>query len=113
MVALARGSQTRIIVNDRLDVAIAAGAAGVHLRSDSVPPANARALAPAGFLIGRSVHNAVDARRFGGDVDYLVAGTVWATPSKPAGHMLLGVDGLAAVVRAASSPGAGHWRRHP
>jgi thiamine-phosphate diphosphorylase len=104
MVALARGSQTRIVVNDRLDVAIAAGAAGVHLRSDSVSPSNARTLAPSGFLIGRSVHNVAEASEVGDTVDYLVAGTVWSTPSKPAGHKLLGVDGLEAVVRATTVP---------
>jgi thiamine-phosphate diphosphorylase len=104
MVVLAKGSNTRILVNDRLDVALAAGAAGVHLRSDSISQSRARSLAPPGFLIGRSVHNAVEASRTGGDVDYLVAGTVWATRSKPLGHALLGTDGLAAVVHASAVP---------
>jgi thiamine-phosphate diphosphorylase len=104
MVVLARGSHTRIIVNDRLDVAIGAGAAGVHLRSDSISPKQARTLAPPEFLIGRSVHGADEASQFGSDVDYLVAGTVWATPSKPADHPLLGAAGLATVVRASRVP---------
>jgi thiamine-phosphate pyrophosphorylase len=108
MVALARGSHTRILVNDRLDVAIAAGAAGVHLRSDSVAPAIARTMVPPGFLIGRSVHDAIEAGNFGDVVDYLVAGTVWPTPSKPmapgADYHLLGVDGLTAIVRASRAP---------
>jgi thiamine-phosphate diphosphorylase len=104
MVALAAGSNTRILVNDRLDVALAAGAAGVHLRSDSIAPEQARSMTPSGFLIGRSVHNAAEASQAGGDVDYLVAGTVWATPSKPPGHALLGTDGLAAVVHASEAP---------
>ena len=56
---IARGTQTRVVVNDRLDVALACGADGVHLRGDSIPAAQARRIAPAGFLIGRSVH-AVD-----------------------------------------------------
>src|SRR5215471_4268010 len=56
LVNLARETSTRVVVNDRLDVALACGAAGVHLRGDSIPPAAARSIAPEGFLIGRSVH---------------------------------------------------------
>src|SRR5262249_4440021 len=50
------GSRTSIVVNDRIDVALACGAAGVHLRADSVGVADARRIAPSGFLVGRSVH---------------------------------------------------------
>jgi thiamine-phosphate pyrophosphorylase len=104
MVARAARSLTRIVVNDRLDVALAAGAHGVHLRADSVPPRAARAIAPPGFLIGRSVHSADEARRVEDHVDYMIAGTVWATPSKPTASTLLGVDGLAAIVAATRVP---------
>jgi thiamine-phosphate pyrophosphorylase len=103
LVALARGSRTSIVVNDRVDVALACGAAGVHLRADSVPARAVRAIAPAGFLIGRSVHGVDDAEA-AREADYLIAGTVWPTASKAADHPLLGVDGLAAVVRAAQVP---------
>ena len=103
IVAIARGSRTRIVVNDRIDVAVACGAAGVHLRADSPPPSLVRRMAPRGFLIGRSVHDAAEAAA-AGDVDYLIAGTVWPTSSKPAGHPLLGESGLGAVVRAAHVP---------
>ena len=99
-----RGSRTRVVVNDRIDVALAAGADGVHLRGDSVPPARARSLAPAGFLVGqsvRSVDQAVDAARW---CDYLVAGTVFPTPSKPGMTAFLGLDGLAAIAEAVSVP---------
>ena len=51
-----RGTRTRILVNDRVDVAIAAGAHGVHLRGDSAPARRVRRVAPPAFLIGRSVH---------------------------------------------------------
>jgi thiamine-phosphate diphosphorylase len=61
-------------------------------------------MTPPGFLIGRSVHSADEANQVGSDVDYLVVGTVWATPSKPAEHPLLGAEGLAAVVRASDVP---------
>jgi thiamine-phosphate diphosphorylase len=107
LVALAAatpGSSTRIVVNDRLDVALAAGAAGVHLRSDSIPPCAVRSLAPPGFVIGCSVHSPADAAAIGTDADYLIAGTVWASDSKPGGRPVLGTDGLAAVVAAASVP---------
>jgi thiamine-phosphate pyrophosphorylase len=100
---IARGTRTRIIVNDRLDVALACGADGVHLRSDSFGVADARRLAPAGFLIGRSVHSAEEAR-LAADADYLIAGAVFPTPSKSAGTAWLGADGLRAIVRATDAP---------
>ena len=103
-VGIARGFRTRIVVNDRLDVAMAAGADGVHLREDSVGAEAVRRVAPAGFLIGRSVHTAEDAAYLGRTVDYLIAGTVWSTASKPPSHPLLGPVGLAALVRQAKVP---------
>ena len=103
LVAATGGSATRIVVNDRVDVAIACGAGGVHLRGDSIDAAAVRAIAGPRFVIGRSVHSAQDAARAGG-VDYLVAGTTFATDSKPASAPLLGIDGLADVVRASRTP---------
>ena len=103
IVALTRGSATRVVVNERLDVALATGADGVHLRGDSFDATRVRSCVPAGFLVGRSIHSAVDLRNVG-PVDYVIAGTVWATPSKPDGHALLGPEGLAAIVAASSLP---------
>ena len=103
VVSLARGTRTRVVVNDRLDVAIACGAGGVHLRGDSIPASDARRIAPAGFLIGRSVH-AVDEVPAAEGCDYLIAGTVFPSRSKDHGARLLGVDGLRAIVRAARVP---------
>ncbi len=103
-VALARGTKTRIVVNDRLDVALAAGAAGVHLKTQSAPPAAVRAIVPAGFLVGRSVRSAEEAVAVAGASDYVIAGTVWPTESKSQGHEYLGPVGLARIARAVTVP---------
>jgi thiamine-phosphate pyrophosphorylase len=102
VLGIARSSSTRVTVNDRLDVAMACGADGVHLRADSIAPADARRVAPAQFLVGRSVHDPAEARAADG-ADYLIAGTVFPTSSKP-GVSCLGVEGLTAVVRASTAP---------
>jgi thiamine-phosphate pyrophosphorylase len=103
VVALARGTRTRVVVNDRLDVALARGAGGVHLRADSIAASHARRIAPPGFLIGRSVH-AVDEVPAAEGCDYLIAGTVFPSRSKDRGAPLLGLDGLHAIARAARVP---------
>lgn len=103
LVRATRGTRTRVVINDRLDVALACGADGVHLRADSMPAAAVRRIAPSGFLVTRAVHRPEDAAA-AGPVDYLVAGTVFATPSKPADTPCLGTGGLAAIVRAAGVP---------
>ena len=97
-----RGTRARVLVNDRLDVALAAGAHGVHLRGDSVPALRARAVTPAAFLIGRSVHARDEIVRAveEGAVDYLLFGTVFATASKPE-RVAAGVAGLTQAVDAA------------
>jgi thiamine-phosphate pyrophosphorylase len=103
-VAIAHGAPTRVIVNDRLDVALACGAAGVHLRGDSVPADTVRRHVPPGFLVGQSVHTADEAAAVEGFVDYVIAGTVWTSASKAQPARLLGAGGLAAVVRAVRVP---------
>ena len=103
LVNLTRGSRTRVVVNDRLDVALAARADGVHLRSTSFDAVHVRACSRPGFLIGRSVRTpgqSADA----GPVDYLIAGTAYATQSKPDSKELLGASGLEEIVRAAAVP---------
>ena len=101
-VARTRGTRARVVVNDRADIALAAGAAGVHLKDDARDASRIRALGPAGWLIGRSVHDADTARAVaGGDIDYLIAGTVFTSASKP-GREPLGLDGLRAIVGAAA-----------
>jgi thiamine-phosphate pyrophosphorylase len=97
-VAAVRATRTRILVNDRADIALAAGAAGVHLRGDSVPASRIRRVAPRGFLVGRSIHGVDEAAAVAaaGGVDYLLFGTVFDTVSKP-GRPPAGVEALAAV----------------
>lgn len=99
VVADTRETPARVVVNDRLDVALAAGAAGVHLRERSFPVAEARRLAPAGFMIGRSIHDAISSDS-AGTADYFIAGTVLPTVSKPAADCLEW-PGLTAIVRSA------------
>jgi thiamine-phosphate pyrophosphorylase len=99
------GSPARVLVNDRMDVALAAGAHGVHLRGDSIGAPRVRSLAPAGFIVGRSVHGKEEAlavERDGG-LDYLLFGTVFASRSKPE-VVPAGVDRLAAVCAAVALP---------
>jgi thiamine-phosphate pyrophosphorylase len=104
LVRLTRGTATRVVVNDRLDVALACGADGVHLRGDSMPPEAARSIVPAGFLIGQSVHAGQDAKTAAAGADYLVAGTVFPTLSKAGLTEWLGVEGLARICRSVSVP---------
>ena len=103
LLAVTRDTPTRLVVNDRIDVALACGADGVHLRGDSIPIAAARRLAPAGFLIGRSVHGVDEAIGAVG-ADYLIAGTVFSSASKPGQTPLLGVEGLRAIAAAVEMP---------
>lgn len=105
-VQASRGTATRIVVNDRVDIALAAGADGAHLGVRSLPTARVREMTPPGFLLGRSIHTVDDARGVAAErnLDYVIAGTVFASASKPNETRLLGTDGLAAVVRAANLP---------
>lgn len=100
-----RGTAARVLVNERVDVALASGAAGVHLRSDSMSAERIRAMTPPGFLVGRSVHGAEEAVQVSreGGVDYLLFGTVFATPSKPDVEGA-GSAALASVCRAVTVP---------
>ena len=104
-VVLASTTSTRVVVNDRVDVALATGAAGVHLKETSMSAERVRSLAPARWVVGRSVHSATEAVRVTapGVLDYLIAGTVFESRSKPR-QPLIGPHGLAAVVQAVQVP---------
>ena len=93
------------IVNDRLDVALAAGADGVHLGPDDIPVAAARRVLPDGFLLGHSTDDSAEARRAEADgADYLGCGTVFPTTSKEDAGAVIGIGGLAAVASAVRIP---------
>lgn len=95
----------RLLVNERVDVALAADADGVHLKSDSIPTALVRRDVPAAFLVGRSVHTLDEARAAAdAGADYVVFGTVFPSGSKPRGHRTAGLEALAAVSAAVGIP---------
>jgi len=98
-----RGTATRVVVNERADVARAAGADGVHLRSDGPPVDRIRAWAPRAWRVGRSVHSAADAERHQ-SADYLLFGTTFASTSKPAGAPVAGLAALGEAVRVSAAP---------
>ena len=102
VISAVRGTSARVLINDRLDVALAARAHGVHLRASSFLPSRARAVAPPGFLIGRSVHSADEAMAAEG-ADYLVFGNVFDTPSKP-GRPGVGLAALQDLTRSTRLP---------
>jgi thiamine-phosphate pyrophosphorylase len=80
----AASSGVLLVVNDRLDVALAVGAAGVHLGARSLPPAEARRFLGASRLLGVSVRSASEAEEAANSgADYLFVGTLFETPSHP------------------------------
>jgi thiamine-phosphate pyrophosphorylase len=102
------GTGIPLIVNDRLDVALAAGAAGVHLGQSDLPPAEARRIAGADLVIGWSVTDEAQAQQAAampaGTVDYLGAGPVFATATKPDAAQPIGIDRLRGIVTRSTLP---------
>ncbi len=95
-------------VNDRLDLALAVEADGVHLGPDDLPVSAAREIAPPGFLIGYSADEVDEARRAVRDgADYIGCGTVYPTGTKLDTGRVTGIEGLRRVARAINSPVVG------
>jgi thiamine-phosphate pyrophosphorylase len=90
-----------LAVNDRADVALAAGADMLHLGQDDLPVPTARRILGPGPLIGRSSHSPAQAEAAAAepDVDYFCAGPLWTTPTKP-GRPATGLGLLEHVARA-------------
>lgn len=94
-----------LVVNDRVDVALAAGADGAHLGDDDLPLDAARRIAAADFILGRSVDTPEGAARASRDgADYLGVGPVRATPSKADAGEAIGVAGVARVAQSTDLP---------
>jgi thiamine-phosphate diphosphorylase len=90
-----------ILVNDRVDIALAAKAAGAHLGWDDPPLDALRPNLPAGFLLGLSVGSAEEAARAPATADYWSVGPCFATPRKGDAGAPLGPDAFAALARLA------------
>jgi thiamine-phosphate diphosphorylase len=106
LLPIVRAGGASLIVNDRLDVAILAGADGVHLGPDDLPVAEARRVAPPGFIIGRSTDDPQLARQAEKDgASYIGCGAVFGTTSKhDTGDERIGTERLDVVARAVGIP---------
>lgn len=105
--ALCDSFNVPLIINDRLDIAMAVGAAGVHLGQDDLPCAAARKLLGEDYIIGVSAHNPAEAKAaLESGADYLGCGAVFGTATK-ADVQKLGTDGLAAICKAKGLPVVG------
>lgn len=105
--ALCDSFNVPLIINDRLDIAMAVGAAGVHLGQDDLPCAAARNILGEDYIIGVSAHNPAEAKAaLQSGADYLGCGAVFGTATK-ADVKKLGTDGLAAICKAKGLPVVG------
>lgn len=101
----ARAAGATCLVNDRVDIALAAGADGVHVGADDVPATIARRLLGPDLIVGATCRNAEDARRAEGEgASYLGVGPVYATSTKTGLPDPMGPRGVEAVAAAVDVP---------
>jgi thiamine-phosphate pyrophosphorylase len=101
LVPICRAASAPLLVNDRADVALAAGADGVHLPSQGIPVAQARSLLGRGKLVGASCHTPAEiADAHAADADFALFGPVWDSPGK----IGQGLAALKGAVRASPLP---------
>jgi thiamine-phosphate pyrophosphorylase len=96
--AAAKNANARLIINDRVDIALAVGAAGVHLGQDDLPAAEARQILGAKAIIGVSTHSvkqAIAAARL--PIDYIAFGPVFSTSTKARPDPVTGLEALKRV----------------
>ena len=92
---VARERNVRLIINDRVDIAFALGADGVHLGQHDLPPEAARRLLGERAIIGFSTHNVEQAREAARlPIDYVATGPIFATASKGNPDPVVGLEGL-------------------
>ena len=105
LAGLVRPLGARLVINDRVDVALACDADGVHVGQDDMRPADVRALIGPRRILGLSVTGQDEARAARGEpVDYLGAGPVFATATKKDAGAPQGIDGLARMIALAEVP---------
>ena len=98
-------SGARVLVNDRADVAIACGAAGMHLRDRSISPSRIRKIAPPGFVISVACHDGESVLRAANEgADYAVLAPIFAPLSKVSAAAPLGLDALRSIALKAGIP---------
>lgn len=103
--AALRGTDTRLVVNDRVDVACAAGADGAHVGQDDLPASAARELLGPHRILGISTHTLEQARIASGlPVDYVAYGPIFRTTTKANPDPIVGLDGLMRVRAVVSTP---------
>jgi len=99
------GAGALFFINDRVDVALALGADGVHVGPNDTPASAIRRVVPQGFIIGGSTDKPAQAQQLVSDgVDYIGCGTVYTTSTKPDAGASIGVEGLQSVVDSVEVP---------
>ena len=97
------GAEIPFIVNDRPDIAVTLGRAGVHVGQDDLPPEVARRIVGSDAIVGLSTHSVADIDAVPAEVDYIAVGPVFETPTKP-GRPAVGVELLRYAAENVSVP---------